>query len=66
MDDKRKLIYIGRYSNSQNGNIYGTNGLSPCLCSGGAGHDATIPKIILYELEEKSSEETRTSLDSLL
>lgn len=64
MKDKRKLIYIGRYSNSQNGNIYGTNGLSPCLCSGGSGHDATIPKIILYELEEKFSDDAIISTDS--
>ena len=48
----KELYYIGRYSNSQNANVYGIDGLSPCLCSGGSGHDATIPKILLYDLEE--------------
>lgn len=50
----RKLICIGRYSNSQNGNIYATDSLSPCLCSGGNGHDATIPKIFTYELKDNT------------
>ena len=50
--DNKELYYIGRYSNSQNANVYGLAGLSPCLCSGGSGHDATIPKILLYDLEE--------------
>ena len=48
----KELYYIGRYSNSQNANVYGIDGLSPCLCSGGSGHDATIPTILLYDLEE--------------
>ena len=50
--DNKELYYIGRYSNSQNANVYGIDGLSTCLCSGGSGPDATIPKILLYDLEE--------------
>lgn len=57
-NDKKEIYYIGRYSNSQNANVYGIAGLSPCLCSGGSGHDATIPKILLYDLEENPDEDS--------
>lgn len=53
MKNKKEIYPVGRYSNSQNGNIYGSAGISPCLCSGGSGHDATIPKIFLYDLIDK-------------
>lgn len=47
-----ELILLGRYSNSQNGNIYAVESISPCLCSGGDGHDATIPKIMIFDEED--------------
>ena len=36
---------IGFISNSQNGMVYFTSGVSSCICSGGNGHDASYPYI---------------------
>lgn len=45
-----KPIKIGTISNSQNGEVFFVRGIAPCLLSGGNGHDATIPKIlVVYE-----------------
>lgn len=54
---ENKIILIGKFSNSQNGCVYGPDGISPCICSGGSGHDATIPKIIEFELIDDNSDE---------
>ncbi len=46
-----EMVKVGSYSNSQNGDIFISIGISPCLCSGGDGHDATIPKyVFVYEI----------------
>lgn len=59
----RKIILIGKFSNSQNGCVYGADGISPCICSGGSGHDATIPKILEYELEDDGSDELSLEIE---
>ena len=42
---------LARISNSQNGMVYFTGGVSSCICSGGAGHDASYPYILkVFEL----------------
>ena len=44
-----EIINLGRCSNSQNGAVVDAEGSSPCLASGGSGHDSTIPKIMEKE-----------------
>ena len=37
---------IAQISNSQNGVVYWTGGVSSCICSGGNGHDASYPYVL--------------------
>lgn len=49
---------IARISNSENGMVYFRTGISSCICSGGAGHDSTYPKIMeFYEVDDKKKAE---------
>lgn len=54
----KELHTIAKISNSQNGVVYLDSGISPCLCSGGNGHDAFVPYIIevYYERQKDSTE----------
>lgn len=46
-----KAIKLGSYSNSENGIVHSALGISPCVCGGGQGHEATTPKI--FTMTEK-------------
>lgn len=47
-----EVIRLGRYSPSQNGLVVSKEGVAPCICGGGRGHDVDKPKILeTYEYE---------------
>ena len=48
VNEHKKIQKLGYYSNSiMIGLVVAKEGLAPCICSGGRGHMAAIPKILI-------------------
>ena len=43
-----RVIKLGYYSPSQNGVIVSANGIAPCICGGGHGHDTDRHLLALH------------------